>query len=412
MTYLCTRKARSPLEKMKSEPCSALPRITLSGNRKPFAGLVLVWLVLAAGNHFCLGQTVETSVPRVSVYARAYLEEGQREMRRGSYLRAIRLFSAAIRNGANGYKLRGQAYFLSGEWDQALADVNQYLSLQPSDSAAYVLRGDIATGRGIASAAVHDYSIAVKLAPSSTDGYVSRGLAYMALERYSLAIRDFETVLSIDPRNLDALSNLGVANMLANRPHAAREFFDKAMRIETDPKWKEKLSSWVSLLPPRASAGPDRDLPPDHGLSGGESAEPGPEKISGSAEGHGSLRKLSGRTPLPALHKTPPARRLFPAPQSKWTQLSGKWEATYRGARITLEISHSGTDLSGIMKIHGPFGRDHTYHFRGTMGYDGTIRATHFSGHRFEGRITDTGSIVGTVTTKFGTTIPIDFSPH
>ena len=82
------------------------------------------------------------------------------------------------------------------------------------------------------------------------------------------------------------------------------------------------------------------------------------------------------------------------------------------GARITLEVSHSGTDLSGIMQVNGPFGKGDTYHFRGTVGYEGAIRATHHSGHLFEGRITENGRIVGVLTTKFGKTVPVDFSPH
>ena len=343
---------------------------------------------------------------------RAYLEEGKREMDRGTYARAIRLFSAAIKSGANAYKLRARAYFLSGEREKALADIDRYLLAHRSDPAGHLLRGDVALSLGNPEGALSDYRAAVKLDPSSAEAYVSRGLAYLALERYSSAVRDFQAALRIDPRNLNALSNLGVAHMLANRPHAARTCFDRAMRIETHPRWRKTIARWLARLPREADSGPDPDLPVEDDCKAGESTESGKEGMAGNRESPNPVV-----SPSQPVQSTPRlgVRWISPRtlrPRTKGTHLSGKWETTYHGARITLDVSHSGSSLSGVMHIRSPFGQDSTYHFTGSTGFDGSIRAAHHSGHAFEGRFTKDGRIDGTVTTRFGTKLPINLAPH
>jgi Flp pilus assembly protein TadD len=384
----------------------------LSGRNRAIDALLVLWLFFGTGHTFCCGQTMDAGHPRSSVHAHAFLEEGRRELQRGNYLRAIRLLSAAIRNGADGYKLRSQAYLRNGDRDRALTDITRCLSLQPSDPEAYLLRGDLAMENGNANAALQDYQAAVKLAPSSAEAYVSRGLGYVTLERYRSAVRDFEIALGIDPGNRDALSNLGVANMVANRPNAARECFLRAMTLEKDSRWRERLSAWLSGLPQESESVQDAELPPEDDSSDSESD--GTEKNGLGSPGD---RQHTERKPLRPVE--PSSRQgdrsthpMRVTSHGKWTQLSGRWDTTYRGARITMDVSHAGTTLSGIMHIHGPFGKDDTYHFNGTVDYEGNIRAAHHSGHLFEGRIGDNGRIAGVLTTKFGTTIPIDFSAH
>jgi hypothetical protein len=384
----------------------------MSGQHKSLVAFTVLWFLFGVGHRFCSGQSVETAQPRLSAYAQAYLEEGKGEMQRGSYLRAIRLFSAAIQNGADAYKLRGQAYLWTGDRDKALADITRYLSAQPSDPAAYLLRGDVAAANGHPAAALKDYRKAVKLAPSSAEAYVSRGLGYVALERYYSAVRDFETALRIDPRNLDALSNLGVVNMLANRPNEARECFNKALRLETNSRWQEILSAWLSRLPQETDAAPDPDIPPEDDFPDGEIAETEKDGTTDSTEENDSAKRALRSIGPPSCQGAGSTRHSHAAPGRKWTHLSGKWETTYMGARITMDLSHAGGNLSGIMNIRNAFGKNDTYHFEGTLGHEGTIRATHHSGHLFEGRIADNGHIAGVLTTKLGRTIPVDFSPN
>jgi hypothetical protein len=92
--------------------------------------------------------------------------------------------------------------------------------------------------------------------------------------------------------------------------------------------------------------------------------------------------------------------------------LSGVWETTYMGAAITMQINQSGSAVFGVMRITGLGGKTDEYHFNGTMGYDGTLRAEHHSGHVFQGRLTEDRRLVGVLNTRFGRSINVDFSPN
>lgn len=344
-------------------------------------------------------------------HGHAYLEEGKREMQRRNYARAIRLLSAAIKDGVNAYQWRGEAYFMSGDKKKALDDINECIRLQPSHVSGLLLRGDVALSNGNAAAALNDYSAAVKLSPDSARARVSRGLASMALERYGTAVRDFERALELEPRKQDALTNLGLANMLCNRPRAARAAFTAALSQETDERWQGRIAEWLARLPPESDTAADRDLPAESADPDDEVSRIAQETVAGSPAG----LDTRNNSVLPAPHASPQRIAAIPRrpalPRWKGAHLSGKWEATYRGVQITLDVSQTGTSLSGVLKVHGPFGKESTYHFTGTAGYDGSIRVAHHSGHAFEGRATDDGRLVGTLTTRFGTSFPIDFAP-
>lgn len=377
----------------------------------PVTRVLILCTLIISSHAFLFRHTVRAQEPRPVAHALAFVEEGERETDRGNYARAIRLFTAAIKGGVNAYQWRGRAYFLSGDKKKALEDINYYISLQPSEPQAYLLRGDITLSQDNAAAALQDYRMAVKLTPSSVVALVSRGLARMALEQYGSAVRDFERALQLDPRNLDALTNLGVANTLAHRPRAARAALTSALELETNTRWKTRIAEWLARLPHEEASGADRDLPPEDEVGEEESSEADTGAPTASLmrpEPHGYMPSSVPHSRGPSILMTRP-----PAGTGKWkgTHLSGKWETTYKGVHISLEIQHSGASISGVLRTHGPFGQNNTYHFTGTAGYDGTIKASHKSGHSFQGRVTEDGRVVGTVTTRFGTTIPIDFAP-
>ncbi|MBI5570257.1 MAG: tetratricopeptide repeat protein [Desulfomonile tiedjei] len=345
-----------------------------------------------------------------AVHAQALLEEGRGECERGHHFRAIRVLSAALSTGAGpeAFQLRGQAYHRVGEFDKALADFGSAISLSPSNPVPYLARGDMFNDMLDYEKALIDFDKALELSPSSSAARLGRGLANTGLERYASAVNDFEAALSKDDRNPETLWNLGTAHMLAGRPHAAKKALQALLQVEADPAWKQRTKDRIAQLPP----GPDLALGNSEGsfqldvnVHPGSSQDTPP--ASPTHQEHPGVRPSqrsvdASRNPQPSA-ETPFASKL---------SITGNWEATYLGSRIKLNAQQSGSSLSGVLRIHGPGGGDDTYHFRGTVGEDGSVSASHHSGHRFTGRLLPGRRLSGVITTNDGSRIPLDLSPN
>lgn len=121
------------------------------------------------------------------------------------------------------YDNRAFAYVNKGLFDQAIADENQSLALDPANANGYMNRGNAFLAKGNFDAAIADYTRSVALKPNTQSAYNNSGgaLAYadraIAYEREGLrdkAIADFRTALSLDPNSPKAkagLTRLGAA---------------------------------------------------------------------------------------------------------------------------------------------------------------------------------------------------------
>lgn len=181
----------------------------------------------------------------------ASIERAKEQINKGQYGSAIRILGRAIRKGgtpAEAYLLRGAAYDRLGVSHRALKDLDRYIRLRPSDPQGYIARGDAKNFDMQHESAVDDYTIAVKLAPRSAKAFLGRGLAYAGLGRYNDAAKDYLWALRLDPNNRDALANMGVACMRSGRPLEAMTYFERALAVETNPKWREKIHDWMDQL--------------------------------------------------------------------------------------------------------------------------------------------------------------------
>lgn len=212
--------------------------------------LVTGLLALVSGWSYAQG----TSVPGTGAKAQAaklYIEQGKDNLGKKRFSVALRSFSAAILadpSAAEAYLMRGAVYDQSGLPQKALQDIAKYIELRPSDPAGYLKRGDIRSFNQDYEAALADYSAAVKLAPKSMKAYVGRGLVRTALEQYDDAIKDYQWALTLEPENGEALSNMGVACMMAGRSLEAVSYFERALKREKDPQWRNRIEKWIDEL--------------------------------------------------------------------------------------------------------------------------------------------------------------------
>ena len=412
------------MKPIKTSPLRNLKRLGVLA-----LAIATAWIV-AGNEHAWAEKQRMLLLARLTDYGEAYLEIGRGALERGQYLRAARVLSTAIRKGAQAeaFKLRARAYDLMGKRRDAISDLNQYISKQPSDPDGFILRGACHNLDHHHEAALSDFQRAVRLSPSFPDGYFGRGVAHAALENYQSAIRDFRKVLQIDPDNKDALFNLGVAYMLAEMYVDAIRTMRKTLEKESDTKWKQRLEAWVEKLKDNVGRTGSR---PGHASFGNSvkagrgrarKAAPGTSSGVGSADRGGSgLRRILGEDTersrggqadmsgsLTKVARGRTARRLNDTGSKS---LTGVWETTYLGAKIRLEAHDSGdgNNFDAILRVRYPTGRVDTFRSRGTSDR-GNIRMTHSGGHVFQGRLAPGGDLTGTLRLKSGVKVRVRMS--
>jgi tetratricopeptide (TPR) repeat protein len=102
-------------------------------------------------------------------------------------------------NNAEAYNDRGNAYYNKGEYDRAIADLNEAIRLDPNFVWAYNNRGNAYYNKGDIDRAIADYSEAMRLDPNYAWAYGSRGLAYKNKSPKNQAIQDWEKAIQLDP---------------------------------------------------------------------------------------------------------------------------------------------------------------------------------------------------------------------
>jgi len=104
--------------------------------------------------------------------------------------------SPALENYNRGYTLFGE-----GKYEEAIAEYNKAIEIDPSYAQAYNNRGDAYDNKGQYDLAIADYNKAIELDPNRGLFYYNRGFAYSKKGRRDLAISDLNKAieLSSDP---------------------------------------------------------------------------------------------------------------------------------------------------------------------------------------------------------------------
>ena len=116
-------------------------------------------------------------------------------------------------NLAAEYNNRGFAYVNKGQYDEAIADFNTAVGLNPNYSRSYTNRGAVYFHWGLYDQAMAEDNKAIALQPDFADAYFNRGLVYEKQGQRDQAITDYLTSLRLNPGDSDtikALNRLGV----------------------------------------------------------------------------------------------------------------------------------------------------------------------------------------------------------
>jgi tetratricopeptide (TPR) repeat protein len=225
--------------------------------RKLLADLGKAPAVTAAANY---GET-GTGQPKT---AGAFLDRGILFATRGDFEMAIEDFTEAITlDGklAAAYMLRGRALrasvtkvifvgdnfssvtaFSTGgkgissaqqqAFDRAIGDYTQAIRIDPNNALAYNERGRVYSDKGDQDKAIADCNQAIKLNPNYALAYRNRGLAYNNKGQYDRAIEDYNAAIRLDPNDAAAYLNRGLAYVNKGDYTRARADWTRALQLD------------------------------------------------------------------------------------------------------------------------------------------------------------------------------------
>ncbi|GHV25305.1 hypothetical protein AGMMS4952_02740 [Spirochaetia bacterium] len=106
---------------------------------------------------------------------------------------------------------RGNEYWIKGEYDSAIADFTQAISIIPNYALAYGNRGVAYGKKGEYDLAIADFTQAISIVPNYAMAHGNRGIAYWKKGDINRAIADFTRALQIDPGTANIKQNLDLA---------------------------------------------------------------------------------------------------------------------------------------------------------------------------------------------------------
>ena len=119
--------------------------------------------------------------------------------------------SARSVNDSQGYATRGQVLARSGKTEEALAEFDRALALDPYNVQALYGRALLYQGDKQHQQAIADFTAANGLSPQKVEPLLGRAISYLALDKAKEAVADLDEAVQADPNNANAWSARGQA---------------------------------------------------------------------------------------------------------------------------------------------------------------------------------------------------------
>ncbi len=118
---------------------------------------------------------------------------------------------------ASGYHNKGVALSNEGKYDDAIAQYNKAIEIDPNHANSYVGLGYCYLMKKEYDLAITNYTKGINLNPGNVNAYNGRGAAYLNTKQYELAVSDFRQSAQLDPGQDQVNKNLDYAEkMLAS----------------------------------------------------------------------------------------------------------------------------------------------------------------------------------------------------
>ena len=157
-----------------------------------------------------------------------WVQKGEYDNALADYNECIRLDPAA----ATYYILRGNALSYKKDYDKAIADHTEAIRLDPKYALAFSGRGNALSYKKDYDKAIADYTEAIRLDPKYVDAYNCRGYAWHLMKKYGKAIADFDEALKLDAKSVYAIRFKAMTLAKLKKYDEAVEHFAKALKLD------------------------------------------------------------------------------------------------------------------------------------------------------------------------------------
>jgi tetratricopeptide (TPR) repeat protein len=137
---------------------------------------------------------------------------------------------------ANVLNSRGMTQEMLEHFEQAIADYNKAIELNPKYGNAYNNRGNIKSKRSDFKGAIRDYSRAIELNSQFVEAYCNRGIARENLGDHSKALKDFDRAIELNPEYIDGYLRRAMLRQDSGDYAGAIRDFDRVIEIEPESK--------------------------------------------------------------------------------------------------------------------------------------------------------------------------------
>jgi len=132
------------------------------------------------------------------------------------------------------YKKRGMAYANKGDYDRAIAEYTKAITLKPDDAGAYNCRGVAFSSKGDYEQAIIEYNKAIEIDPELALAYGNRGVVHSDKNDYEQAIVDYNKAIKLDSESATFYNNRGFAFYKQGNHEQAITDYDKAIGIDPE----------------------------------------------------------------------------------------------------------------------------------------------------------------------------------
>ena len=203
--------------------------------------MVLVSATLIA----CGGEaSTRTPIPPTSIPASTptpsagdHIDQGIESAEQGRHDEALAEFQRAIElepENAAAHRNLGSTYGEQGKWEEAAASYEKAIELDPDFGEAYADLVVPYVEFGKLSEAVDAGEKAVELAPDYAPAHNNLGVAYREQDRIDDAMAEWEEAIRLDPNHVLAHKNLGRAYGMQGRLEEASAELQEAVRLDPD----------------------------------------------------------------------------------------------------------------------------------------------------------------------------------
>jgi len=133
-----------------------------------------------------------------------------------------------------GYNNLGLALFQKGEVDEAMAQFQKALEINPNYDDAHYNFGNILLQRGQLDEAMAQYEKALEINPNYADAHNNLGNILLQKGHLDEAIEQYQKALKINPNYAAVRNNLGVILLQKGRADEAIAQFQEALRLKPD----------------------------------------------------------------------------------------------------------------------------------------------------------------------------------